>query len=76
MCARLGIPIAHHKSEGPMNRVTFLGIELDTESELVRLPEEKLRRLQSEIRGRMGRSSSIKRELLCLMVFCNMHVVW
>ena len=62
-----GIPIANHKSEGPTGRVTFLGIELDVESELVRLLEEKLRRLQSEIRGWMGRSSCIKRELFSLI---------
>ena len=24
LCARLGIPIAHHKSEGPTNRVTWV----------------------------------------------------
>ena len=67
LCARLGIPIAHHKSEGPTDRVTFLSVELDAESELVRLPEEKLQRLQSEIRGWIGRSSCIKRELFSLI---------
>ena len=44
-----------------------MGTELDAESELVRLLEEKLQRLQSEIRWWMGRSSCMKRELLSLI---------
>ena len=67
LCARLGIPITHHKTDGPTGRITFLGVELDAESGLVCLPEEKLQRLQREIRGWMGRSSCTKRELLSLI---------
>ncbi len=44
-CARLGVPIAKHKTEGPTCRLTFLGIELDTQAGVVRLPQEKLIRL-------------------------------
>ena len=44
LCARphVGVPIAHHRTEGPTCRLTFMGIELDTKSGTVRLPVEKL----------------------------------
>ena len=48
-CARLGVPIVAHKTEGPAYVITFLGIEVDTVAQEVRLPMEKLRRLQREI---------------------------
>ena len=44
-CARLGVPTAAHKTEGPS--LVFLGIVVDTLRGELRLPEDKLRRLQS-----------------------------
>ena len=67
LCARLGIPIAGHKMEGPTCKLTFLGIELDSEAGILRLPAEKLQRLQREIRWWTGRSSCTKRDLLSLI---------
>ena len=64
LCARLGIPVASHKTEGPVCKLTFLGIELDSEAGTLRLPEEKFRRLQRVIRWWTGRSSCTKRDLL------------
>ena len=46
VCANLGVPLAIDKLEGPVDRLTFLGIELDTESGVMRLPAEKLSRLR------------------------------
>ena len=42
LCARLGIPIAVLKTEGPTCTLPFLGIELDSEVGMLRLPEQKL----------------------------------
>ena len=42
LCARLEVLIAHHKIEGPKCRLTFLGIELDSESGTLRLPVGKV----------------------------------
>ena len=67
LCAKLGVPLAAHKMEGPSTRITFLGIELDTEARTVRLPEDKLRRLQREIRVWRGRKICTKRDLLSLI---------
>ena len=43
----LGVPIAEHKREGPTTCLTYLGIEIDTGVGQLRLPQEKLLRLQS-----------------------------
>lgn len=43
ICARLGIPIAPHKTEGLGLVIVFLGIELDTRALTLRLPEHGLR---------------------------------
>ena len=38
----LGVPIEYSKLKGPSSCVTYLGIEIDTESLQIRLPSEKL----------------------------------
>ena len=43
LCKRLGVPIADHKVEGPATVLPFLGILIDTEKSIVRLPHEKLK---------------------------------
>lgn len=63
LCEELGVPIAAHKTEGPSTVITFLGIELDSVERVLRLPEEKLRRLKREIERWKGRRCCTKREL-------------
>ena len=65
-CQQLGVPIAENKIEGPTTTLIFLGIEIDTIKEEIRLPQEKLVRLQ-EITGWCGKQSTTKRELLSLI---------
>ena len=45
LCAILGVPLAKEKSEGPSTSITFLGIQLDTESGTLALPPAKLQRI-------------------------------
>lgn len=45
-CADLGLPMAADKTEGPVTKLTFLGIELDTELMQARLPPVRLAELQ------------------------------
>ena len=59
--------MAKSKTEGPATNITFLGIELDTTAMIVRLPREKLHRLQREISKWTGRRSCSKRELLSII---------
>lgn len=44
-CATLGVPLAKHKKEGPTCRLTFLGIEINSVAQTLRLPDGKLERL-------------------------------
>ena len=54
---RLGFPIATHKTECPGRRIVFLGIVIDAEEGVLRLPEEKLRWLQRTVRECEGRKT-------------------
>ena len=67
LCERLGVPIADHKVDGPATALTFLGIEIDTEAGALRLPQEKLHRLQGLITSWAGHKSCSKQELLSLI---------
>jgi hypothetical protein len=49
LCAKLGIPIADSKTEGPTQCLTFLGIELDTVAMEARLSATRLAELQTLI---------------------------
>ena len=49
-CEILGVPIGSEKLVGPSTCLTFLGIEINTEEGVMRLPTEKLARIQSQIR--------------------------
>ena len=66
-CAILGIPVATQKVEGPSTCLSFLGIELDTQALQLRLPVEKLRRLQALIKSWQGKKTCLKRDLLSLI---------
>ena len=67
MCERVGLLVAHEKSEGPATRLTFLGMELDTQSLEIRLPAKKLRQLKDLLACWRGRKACRKRELLSLV---------
>ena len=62
----LDVPLEVSKLEGPSNCLTFLGIEVDTEALMFRLPPNKLQRLQSELSRCIHRHSITKRELQSL----------
>jgi len=64
---RLGVPIAVHKTEGPSSILIFLGILIDTHNFELRLPAEKLGRLQDTIRQWVGRHSCTRSELESLL---------
>ena len=59
-CRELGIPLAVEKVEGPSTFPTFLGIVLDTTHMEIRLPDEKLRRIQKDLVSWLGRKKATK----------------
>ena len=64
---RLGIPIAVHKTEGPATSLTFLGILIDTENFELRLPQDKLARLQDTLQHRITKQFCTRRDLESLL---------
>ncbi len=59
----LGVPVATHKTEGPAVCVSFLGILIDSQRMELRLPREKLMRIQSLITAWVSKRSCRRKEL-------------
>ena len=70
-CESLGVPIAQEKLVSPSSVLTFLGIELDSQQRQLRLPADKLSRLQRSLITWSGRRSCRKRELQSLLGYLN-----
>ena len=66
-CRRLGVPVAPEKCAGPSTVMVFLGFELDTDAMVVRLPEEKLRRILGMVQAWRGKKACRKRDLESLL---------
>ena len=62
----LGFPVAEEKVKGPSTRMTFLGIEVDSDSMVLRLPRDKLLALKERLASWRGRQSCTKSELQSL----------
>jgi len=64
LCAKLGLPLAAEKTEGPTTCLTFLGIEIDSVALEARLPQPRLAELRRlmVVWGQQSRASI--RELL------------
>jgi hypothetical protein len=78
LCAELGFPVAPEKTAGPITTLTFLGIDIDTTQQQIRLPQEKLLRLSPAIASQMKQAShpspwgsGRKRQLLSLIGLLN-----
>ena len=67
VCDNLGVRIAEEKTEGPATTLVVLGIEIDTVAMTLRLPPEKLERLQATLTVWHGRSSGQRRDLESLV---------
>ena len=63
LCQDLGFPVAPDKVVGPSTTLTFLGIELDSVSMVMRLPKPKLEHLKASLGRWLGRNSARKRQL-------------
>ena len=74
LCDKLGFLVVEDKTEGPTTALTFLSIEIDTQQQQIRLPQDKLGRLTGTIAAWMSwseqptpQSSGKKRDLLSLL---------
>ena len=60
VCMELGVPLATEKAEGPCTSLTFLGIVLDTHCMEIRLPEDKLQHIHTELASWLHKASATK----------------
>ena len=71
VCATLGVPTAEHKRDGPTAQLTYLGIEVDTIARTLRLPADKLHRLQALLSTWGDRKACSRQELKSLIGLLN-----
>ena len=67
VCAHLGIPVGMDKVDGPATSLTFLGLELDSVQQQIRLPPTKLDEILTELHDWSHRTKATKRSLLSLI---------
>ena len=67
VCHELGVPLAPEKQDGPAEVLTFLGIEINTIRQELRLPVEKLQRLLQMVNEWERRKACTRRELESLI---------
>jgi len=65
----LNVPLAKHKTVGPITSIEYLGIILDTDNMLAKLPDDKLCRIL--LFSFLNRRTCTKREMLCLLGHLN-----
>ena len=70
-CTMLGVPLAEDKIEGPETRLTFLGIEIDSERQIASLPSTKLSKIKDELRKWSSKKAATRRELEKLLGLLN-----
>ena len=66
-CDRLGVPINFDKVFGPLSTLTFLGIEIDSNRMICRLPQDKLLDIKHLLSLWLSKKSCRKRDLLSLI---------
>ena len=66
-CSYLGVPVNNKKVFGPSSILTYLGIELDSNLMICRLPVEKLSEIKLLIKTWLSKKSCKKRELSSLI---------
>ena len=70
-CDELGFRVAPKKTEGPATQINLLGIEIDSSHMELRLPRQKLEKLQEMVEQWRHRKSCRKRDLQVLAGHLN-----
>lgn len=78
LCKALGDPIKHNKTVTATNKITFMGLEIDSTLMEARLPNEKLAKLRSLLNTYKGKRKIKLKELQSLLGLLNFccQVVW
>eukprot|EP00731_Ephydatia_muelleri_P012033 Em0006g927a len=75
-CRELGVPLSTSKCEGPTTCLTFLGIKLDTMAGTIRLPSDKLSRVQAVLQAWGDKKTCLTRELESLVGLLHHTCKW
>ncbi|KAM4748928.1 uncharacterized protein WCC33_006337 [Rhinophrynus dorsalis] len=67
----VGVPVAHDKTVLPTTKLSYLGIEIDSEEGQVRLPLEKVLKARAAVVGMVGRQKVSLREMQGLLGLLN-----
>lgn len=71
LCLEIGVPLAEDKWEGPTTVLTFLGLELDSVKQEIRLPRAKLEDLRTRLHALRTRSKATLREIQSMSGLLN-----
>jgi len=71
LCEALGFPVALEKIGGPSTTITFLGIEIDSALQVLRLPPTKLNRLKALLASWLNKRAATKQELQSIIGHLN-----
>ena len=70
-CDKLGVPIAPEKTEGPTNKLIFLGLTINSSDQTVTIPEDKLIKLRGLLTTMLGRKKCTLKEVQSLIGSLN-----
>ena len=71
LCLDIGLPMAPDKTFGPDNVLSFVGFEIDTIKQEIRLPFEKIEKMREKIQEFMARDKVTLREMQSLLGLLN-----
>ena len=69
--SELGVPVAVEKTEGPSEVLVFLGLELDSNEMVVRIPQEKIQEVLEKTRVVLSTSKTTLRKMQSLIGSLN-----
>ncbi|MCG8031789.1 MAG: hypothetical protein JAZ03_06400 [Candidatus Thiodiazotropha taylori] len=67
----LGVPVASEKTEGPTTKLVFLGLEIDSEDMVVRIPDGKLEEVKQKIQDVLAQKKCTLRQMQSLIGSLN-----
>jgi hypothetical protein len=72
VCECLGVPIAKEKTEGPMTKMEYLGLTLDTIEMCVKMPDNKVQLKQMNLIAFSKKVTLKQLQSLCgILAFCS-----
>lgn len=77
LCETLGVPLAKEKTEGPTTSLVFLGMEINTREMSIKIPQEKVKKLNELLQMFLHSSKVTLKEmqsLVGLLNFCSRAV--